>query len=124
MKQIEKRVGLALVGGFVLMWLFSPTYVTTRSQARESSLKQNLFTLRQMLWEYSQDKQEYPRSLEELVKAGYLREIPVDPVTGRADWILERASPGSELDGKTPRIVDVHSASRERSRDGAEFREW
>ena len=48
-------------------------------------LKNNLFTLRQVIDEYTYDKKKAPQSLQDLVAAGYLRDIPIDPITNRID---------------------------------------
>lgn len=87
---------------------------------REDSIKQDLFTLRHVIAEYNLDQGKRPQSLEELVAARYLKEVPVDPVTRRRDsWVLEWSK-----DPKKPGIVDVHSPSREIGSDGKAYGDW
>jgi general secretion pathway protein G len=70
----------------ILISIAVPIYRTHMEHAREAVLKQNLFTLRSLISQYGLDKQKAPQSLDDLVQAGYLKEIPVDPVTGQRDW--------------------------------------
>jgi general secretion pathway protein G len=85
--------------------------------AKESALKNNLFTLRTVIDEYTFDKQVAPRTLQDLVDQGYLRKIPVDPLTGSGEtWRIVPQDPGFILgptldDRLQPGIWDVHSGS-------------
>ena len=84
---------------------------------KESVLKQDLFTLRSSIDQYTRDKRRAPKSLDELVSAGYLRVIPKDPITGFPDWV--------PVKGKaTTGIVDVHSASATIASDGKAYSSW
>jgi general secretion pathway protein G len=106
MKKIASlKMALLISGGFVLVagliWLVLPTYVTTPRKARELVLQQDLSDLRTLIRQYTLDKEGRPHSLNELVVAGYIKEIPKDPMTGRNDiWILKcsnnPSSPGIE----------------------------
>ena len=101
-------IALSLVG---LAWLgaemFIPRYVTSPREARERVLQQDLFTMRQILSQYTLDNHKRPQSLDDLVAAGYLKQVPVDPITGRNDtWVLEWSR-----DPKTPGIIDIRGAS-------------
>ena len=88
--------------------MFVPNYVTSPREAREGTQRQDLFTLRQILDQYTLDHHEHPQSLDDLVVTGYLRHIPVDPMTGRSDtWVLEWSD-----DPKMPGIVGIHSGYR------------
>src|SRR5208283_5735547 len=71
-----------LVGMAVVM------YDRTVQHAREAVLKQDLQTMRQAIDNFTMDKQQAPQSLDDLVTAHYLREIPVDPVSQQRDWVL------------------------------------
>jgi general secretion pathway protein G len=94
--------------------------------AREAVLKDDLYTLRKLIDEYTLDKQHPPASLEELVEAGYLRSgIPVDPFTGsnetwRTDVEDVPLNPNQSASG----IVDVHSGSDETALDGTPYSSW
>ena len=70
----------------LLISIAVPIYRVHMEHAREAVLKQNLFKLRSLITQYGLDKQKAPQSLDDLVQAGYLKEIPVDPITGQRDW--------------------------------------
>jgi len=70
----------------ILISIAVPIYRVHMQHAREAVLKQNLFTLRSLISQYGLDKQKAPQSLDDLVQAGYLKELPVDPLTGQRDW--------------------------------------
>src|SRR5713226_1684507 len=70
----------------ILISFAIPAYNQSVLRARESVLRQNLFTLRTLISQYTLDKQKAPQSLEDLVSAGYLKKIPVDPMSGAANW--------------------------------------
>ena len=92
----------------------------------EAVLKDDLYTLRKLIDEFTLDKQRPPTSLDELVEAGYLRGgIPVDPFTGsnetwRTDVEEVPLNPGQAASG----IVDVHSGSDEIALDGTPYSSW
>ncbi len=79
-----------------------PVYNQSILRAKESVLRQDLFQLRSLISQYTLDKQKAPQSLEDLVTAGYLKQLPADPTTGKADW--------------EPQQEDVHSRSINRTR--------
>ena len=95
-------------------------------RAREAALKENLFTLRTCLDQFYADFQKYPQSLEELTEKGYLRKIPIDPVTGKADWVTVMGEEEQTETGETiqPGILDVHSNAPGSAIDGTPFSEW
>jgi hypothetical protein len=93
---------------------------------REAELREDLFILRQLVSQYTLDKQRAPQTLNDLVESGYLKSIPVDPFTGQADWVPE-AEPEIQdppLPGTAPGIVDVHSASNLKGKDGTSYGRW
>ncbi len=77
---VELMIVMAII--VILMSIAIPQYQKAIIRAKESVLHNNLFTLRQVIDEYTYDKQKAPQSLDDLVTAGYLREIPMDPMTG------------------------------------------
>jgi len=95
-------------------------------RAREAALKENLFTLRTCLDQFYADFQKYPQALEELMEKGYLRKIPIDPVTGKADWVTVMGEEEQTESGETiqPGILDVHSNATGSSIDGIPYAEW
>lgn len=82
---IELMVVVAIIG--ILVSVSIPTYKTVILRAREAVLRQNLYYLRDAIDQYYADKQKYPDSLDDLVSAGYFRKLPLDPITGKADWV-------------------------------------
>src|SRR5215467_2012187 len=81
---IELMIVMAIIA--VLMSVAIPIYSRTIQRAKESVLKNNLFTLRTTIDEYTYDKQKAPQSLQDLVSEGYLRKVPIDPMTNSAEW--------------------------------------
>ncbi|HEV2765368.1 MAG TPA: type II secretion system protein [Pyrinomonadaceae bacterium] len=104
----------------VLALIVIPQYNKTVLAAREAVLRDNLFQMRKMLDQYAADKQKLPQSLEDLVAAGYLRDIPVDPMTGERDWVPVTGEDPNSDDG-TSGIVNVCSASQDQSTDGTTY---
>lgn len=91
--------------------------------AREATLRDNLFQMRKMIDQYAADKGALPQSLDDLIRAGYMHEIPVDPITQKKDWrIVMGDDPMSNEGGKG--IVDVRSASTAKSSEGTSYSEW
>ena len=91
--KLNLRRGFTIVELLIVMSIMAilisvavPIYRTHVQHAREAVLKQNLFTLRSLISQYGLDKQKAPQSLDDLVQAGYLKQIPVDPITGQRDW--------------------------------------
>ncbi len=110
----------------ILVSIAVPMYHTQIVHARESVLRQNLFTLRTLISQYTLDKQKAPQALEDLVSAGYLKQIPPDPITGTADWTTDEAedtisSPDQQDEGG---IDDVHSSSTQVGSNGAAYSTW
>jgi general secretion pathway protein G len=94
-------------------------------RAKESVLKNNLFTMRTVIDEYTYDKQKAPQSLEDLVREGYLRAVPIDPITGRNDtWKIVMEEALTSVNQTEPGIYDVHSGSDQTSLEGTPYSEW
>lgn len=113
---LELMIVVTIAG--ILAMLIEPSYQASVVKAREAALKQNLFTVRDVLDQYRADKGRYPNALTELVSAGYLKRIPLDPITNSIDTWQE--IPDEEAGG----IFDVHSGSRLVARDGTPYNEW
>jgi len=115
---IELLVVLAIVA--TLLSIVAPRYVHQTDRAKEATLKENLSVLRRALDKYYSDTGHYPEKLSALTERHYLRTLPLDPVTNRADsWV---PVPGNEEDDKT--IVDVKSGARGKALDGTEYNSW
>lgn len=122
---IELIIVLSIIG--LLVGLGLPNYRSARIKAEEAVLKENLFILRKLLDQYAQDKGKYPASLQTLVQESYIRAVPVDPATDKADWIEVRELPSPEdpMLNEIPGIIDVKSASDKKSPiDGTPYNTW
>ena len=121
---LELMVVLTLI--MILASFALPTYQVAVKHAREAALRDDLFTLRKMIDEYTIDKQAAPSSLDDLVEAGYLRGgIPADPITGsNQTWKTDAEDVTISLDQTSSGIVDVHSGSEETALDGTAYSSW
>jgi general secretion pathway protein G len=120
---IELMIVMAIIA--VLMSVAIPIYNRSIIRAKESVLKNNLYSMRTVIDEYTYDKQKAPQTLNDLVSEGYLRQVPVDPITGTADsWktIMEDAS--NTVNQSEPGIFDVRSGSDKTSLEGTPYSEW
>ena len=113
---IELMLVVTIAG--ILVTMAEPSFRNTVLKAREAALKQNLFTLRDVIDQYRADRGKYPTVLAELQSAGYIKRIPVDPFTkSDATWqeILDQNQGG---------IFDVHSGSDLVAMDGSAYNNW
>jgi len=120
---VELMVVMAII--VVLITMAIPVYQKSIIRAKESVLKNNLFTIRTVIDNYTYDKQKAPQSLQELVTEGYLREIPVDPMTASSQgWkvIMEDATQAVSQD--SPGVFDVRSGSDKLGLDGTPYADW
>jgi general secretion pathway protein G len=101
-----------------------PIYNQSIVQARESVLRSNLATIRSVISQYTLDKQKAPQGLDDLVTAGYLRQIPVDPMTKQPNWEVKEEDVLMAVDQQEPGIDDVHSASSGIASDGTTYSTW
>jgi len=109
----------------IIISMAIPIYNRSIIRAKESVLKNNLFTLRTQIDNYSADKAKAPQNLQDLVTEGYLQKLPVDPMTGsNQTWrtVMEDAS--QSINQSEPGIFDVHSGSDKMSLDGTAYAEW
>jgi general secretion pathway protein G len=120
---VELMVVITII--VILITMAIPIYNRSIIRAKESVLKNNLFTMRTVIDNYTYDKQKAPQSLQALVSDGYLREIPFDPMTGsNQGWrtIMEDAS--QSVNQSEPGIFDVKSNSDKISLDGSPYSDW
>jgi general secretion pathway protein G len=100
-------------------------YNNSVTSAREAVLKQNLTGMREAIDRYYADKNKWPASLDTLVAEKYIREVPVDPTTGSADWQTTVGEPDPSNPGAESGISDVHSSSAAVSPiNGTPYAEW
>jgi general secretion pathway protein G len=100
-----------------------PQYQKTIMHARETVLRDDLFRMRSLLDQYGADKGKLPTSLDDLVTAGYMREVPTDPITDQKDWTISTGDDPYSTEGGSG-INDVHSSSSEVSTEGTPYSEW
>ena len=123
MTLIELMIVLTII--ITVISVAVPLYQKAITRSKEAVLKQNLFTLRSLIDEYTFDKEKAPQTLEDLVTEGYLRELPLDPITKKRDsWKVEMEDAMRSVDQKEPGIFDVHSGSDLTSLDGSKYSEW
>jgi general secretion pathway protein G len=120
---VELLIVMSIV--VILISVAVPMYQRSIVRAKESVLKNNLFTMRTVIDEYTYDKQKGPQSLQDLVSEGYLREVPVDPMTGSADsWKIIMEDALTSVNQTEPGIFDVRSGSEQIGLDGTPYSEW
>lgn len=121
---IELMIVVTIV--LILVSIAAPIYRNSIIRAKESVLRDDLFTMRSLIDEYTLDHQEAPQSLQELVDRGYLRQIPPDPFTSSSStWVEVREDDTLMLPDQTnPGIVDVHSGSNLKSLSGELYSTW
>ena len=110
----------------ILISIAVPNFSRSITQSREAVLRQNLFTLRSLISQYTLDKQKAPQSLDDLISAGYLKQIPTDPMTNQPNWAPEQQedtimSVDEQDEGG---IIDVHSASEQVGTNGKSYNTW
>jgi general secretion pathway protein G len=119
---LELMIVISMI--MILMSVAVPIYNQSIVQARESVLRSNLATLRSVISQYTLDKQKAPQSLDDLVTAGYLRQIPFDPMTKQQNWEPKEEDVLMAVDQQDPGIDDVHSASSGIASDGTAYSTW
>ncbi|MEM8995935.1 MAG: prepilin-type N-terminal cleavage/methylation domain-containing protein [Acidobacteriota bacterium] len=131
---LELIVVVAVVG--ILAAIAMPNLINTPKRAKEAVLKTNLRTIREVIDQHFGDKGSYPQSLDVLVEEGYLRDVPIDPMTGEATWgevfDTDLQDDGVEPvesdfeDGAEggPGIIDIFSLSPDSSLDGEFYGDW
>lgn len=119
---IELMVVVSIIG--ILVGIALPNYKVAIIQSKEAVLKEDLYRFRDLIDQYYADKGKYPGSLDTLVEERYLRHLPVDPMTGVAEWEAVPAEPDPNNPGDEPGVYDVHSLSEETSLSGTPYSQW
>ena len=118
---LELMIVISII--IILAAIALPQYQKTIMHARETVLRDDLYKMRSLLDQYGADKGKLPQSLDELVSSGYVRELPVDPITGQKDWAVASGDdPNSSQGGQG--VTDVHSSSSDVSSEGTPYSEW
>lgn len=120
---IELMIVMAIVT--ILVSIAIPFYQKSILRSKESVLRNNLFTLRTVIDEYTFDKQKAPQSLQDLVTEGYLRSVPMDPITqSNSTWQVVMEDAVTSVNQTEPGIFDVKSGSDKTSLEGTPYVEW
>jgi general secretion pathway protein G len=102
-----------------------PAYTRNVLAAKEAALREDLQVMRTAIGSYTVDLQKAPQSLDDLVTAGYLKNIPKDPITGRTDtWVTQQSETLSTVDQTDSGIDDVHSGAQGSGIDGTAYSTW
>ena len=111
----------------ILISIAVPQYRSSVKRARESVLRQDLFTMRSVISQYTLDKQKMPQSADDLVQAGYLKQIPTDPTTNQNNWNWHTADEGTIMspdEQDEGGVDDVYSSSNEIGTDGVAYSQY
>jgi len=120
---VELLIVISLISILAAMGLVQ--YKNSVVSAKESTLKTDLFRMRDAIDQYYADKGKYPSSLDSLVSDGYMRRIPEDPFTKSADsWVTVPAEPDPNNPSAEPGVYDVKSGAQGTSLDGSSYTDW
>ena len=118
---LELMIVISII--IILAAIALPQYQKTIMHTRETVLREDLFKLRALIDQFAADKGRLPQSLDDLVTEGYMREVPVDPMTNQKDWAPTMGEDPNSNDGGQG-LTDVHSNSEDTALDGTAYREW
>lgn len=120
---IELLIVITLI--MILAGIAMVQYTNSVQSAKETVLKTDLFRMRDAIDQYYADKGRYPASLDAMVSDRYLREVPVDPITGRRDtWVFTQADPDPSNPTGGPGIYDVKSGAEGVALNGTRYNSW
>jgi general secretion pathway protein G len=121
---MELMIVMMIIG--ILSAIAAPIFLRTVNKAREAVLREDLHTMRDAIDRYTVDKEKAPQSLDDLVQAGYLKSIPVDPITSRSDtWITGQSQDMTSITEMSEGgIDDVHSGAQAVSSEGTSYNQW
>lgn len=120
---VELMIVMAVIT--ILVGMAVPYYQKTMIRSKESLLKSNLFTMRTVIDEYTIDKGKAPQALQDLVQEGYLRSVPIDPMTSSDQtWKIIMEDAMTSVNQTEPGIYDVKSGSDKTSLEGTPYSDW
>ena len=120
---VELMVVMAIIA--VLMAVAVPSFISAIRSAKEAALREDLHTMRDAIEQYTEDKEAAPQSLDDLVQAGYLKALPVDPIThSNTTWTADQSDSYSSVDQTQTGIDDVHSGSDLVGSNGEPYSQW
>ena len=131
-KRRTSQDGFTLVELMVVMLIIAilagiaiPAYVASIKSAREAVLREDLHVMRVAIDSYTNDKDKAPQSLDDLVSSGYLKSMPIDPVThSSSTWVPTMDDTLQNIEQTDPGLTDVHSGSDQASSDGSAYNTW
>ena len=120
---IELLVVISMISILAAMGVVQ--YRNSVQRTKEAVLKKDLFEIRDVIDQYYADKGKYPSSLDALVSDGYMRKIPIDPVTNSTDsWQTVPAEADPANPSAEPGIYDVKSGASGTALDGSSYSDW
>ena len=120
---VELMIVMTIIG--ILAAIAIPSYIRAVQKAREAVLREDLHTMRTAIDSYTVDKEQAPQTLDDLVQAGYLKTIPIDPMTSSNDtWITNQSDTMTDIDETQGGMDDVHSGSQGLASDGTTYNTW
>ena len=119
----ELMIVMVIIG--LLAAIAIPSYIHAVTRAKEAVLREDLHTIRTAIDSYTVDKEKAPQGLDDLVQAGYLKSVPIDPMTSRPDtWITSQSDTLTDINETQGGIDDVHSGSQGVSTEGTTYNTW
>ena len=120
---IELMIVISII--LILVSISVPIYSNSVIHSKEAVLRDDLFTMRSVIDQYTLDKVKAPQSLQDLVAAGYLKNIPKDPITGSTEtWQVTTDDTLMDPSQTQPGITDVHSGASGVGSDGTAYSSW
>lgn len=120
---LELMIVMVIIG--VLASIAIPSFTLNVKKAREAVLREDLHTIRSAIDSYTYDKQKAPQTFDDLVQSGYLKVMPKDPFTQRADtWQPVQGDVLTSIDETEGGIDDVHSGDQQVSTEGTTYNTW
>jgi len=120
---MELIIVMAVIG--ILLTIAIPAYLQSIKKAKEAVLKEDLHTMRTAIDQYTVDKEKAPQGLDDLMQAGYLKVIPIDPMTSRNDtWMTSESDTLTDINETQGGIDDVKSGSQAVAMDGTTYNSW
>jgi len=128
--KLKKQAGFSLLELMIVMFVITilisvtvPTYLYTVRHARETILHENLDQMRRMIDQYAADKGKLPETLEDLKTAGYVRDIPVDPITDKPEWDEIKGDDPNSTEGAQG-LKDVKSLAEGEDLQGKQYKDY
>lgn len=118
---LELMIVISII--IILAAITLPQFQRTIRHTRESVLRDDLHQMRKLIDQFGADKGRLPQSLDELVSEGYMRELPVDPITGQRDWAPIMGEDPNSSEGEQG-LIDVKSSAEGTSTEGTPYSEW